>query len=100
MSPIIIIKVVSVVALGCAAAVFEAVSSQKMKLDGYVWIALGIVVLFYHKNGKTVPDAPGSLPEKQDSAPGLSVPGLPAPRPTGGATGWKPAGRQAGSLAC
>jgi len=96
----ITVKIAFVVALGCAAAIIEARSSQKLDLEVCLWIALGVVVLLLSKNGRSALKASEKPCEIQGSYSGLSVPGRPAPRQTGGATGRNPSGRQAETLSC
>lgn len=96
----ITIKIVFVVALGCAAAVIEARSSEKLNPEVCLWTALGVVVLFFNKNGRTASEPHESQAEKQDRAAGPHVPGLLAPDLTVGATVLKPEIGQAVCVSC
>ncbi len=71
----IAVTIVLAVALGCSAVIIEAGSSQKMKPEVYLWIALGIVVFFVNKHTKTASKVPESLSEMQDTSSDLSFRG-------------------------
>jgi hypothetical protein len=60
------IKIVFVAALGCAAAVIEARSSEKLSPEVCLWTALGVVVLFFNKNGRNASEAHEDQVEEQD----------------------------------
>jgi hypothetical protein len=91
----ITVKIVLAVALGCAAVIIEAGSSQKMKPEVYLWIALGIVVFFVNKHSKTASKAPESLPEMKDTSSGPSFRGSrPHARQGGPRSGNLQAGKQ------